>query len=266
VRAVFELYGPKVDSKTNVPLFNKTAWGRANNVLKEVLDGNASDPPGFSFYTFQLNAKGEFAIDALGIELITCNRGTNDTECVHKQIVTTFGTWCTGVEMSDRLMAEHRHRYNQRVSERRRLGFPKLGHFDTWRIDSLQLLVEHNHGVLLHPEWSNATDYISTPEGFGTVAIHSPELNTAIASIELPPPLLDTTKASRPLRQLTPVKRYQRELTSDQRYLCKTMGTDLPLLPIHGEAECKLFERLVLTLPSLDFDAMAIKWCEHVDG
>ena len=59
VRAVFQLYGNMVDAKTSVPLFNKTNWGRANNVLKEILAGHASDPPGVSFYQQRLNAKGE---------------------------------------------------------------------------------------------------------------------------------------------------------------------------------------------------------------
>jgi hypothetical protein len=73
-------------------------------------------------------------------------------ECVHKQITSTFGEWCTGVEMADMLRSEFQHRYNQRVSERRRLGFPRLGHYDTWLVDSVQLLVERNHGVLLYGE------------------------------------------------------------------------------------------------------------------
>jgi len=95
VRAVFELYDPQIDSKSNVPLFNKANWVRARNVLKDILAGFASDPPGFTFYSHK-NSAGELAHDGHGIPLITCNRGTNDTECVHKQIVTTFGTWCTG--------------------------------------------------------------------------------------------------------------------------------------------------------------------------
>ena len=33
------------------------------------------------------------ALDQYGIALIDCSRGTNDAECVHKQIVTTFGSW-----------------------------------------------------------------------------------------------------------------------------------------------------------------------------
>jgi hypothetical protein len=134
-----------------MPLFGKTEWAKAMNVLKDILVGYALDPPGYSFYTQHLDNKGELAFDSLGIALINCNRGTNDTECVHKQIVTTFGTWHVRVEMSDWLMAEHQHRYNQGISERRRAGFPKTGMSNTWLIDSIQILVKKNHGVLLYP-------------------------------------------------------------------------------------------------------------------
>ena len=47
------------------------------------------------FYTVKLDAKGQPMLDQYGIALIDCSRGTNDTECVHKQIVTTFGSWNT---------------------------------------------------------------------------------------------------------------------------------------------------------------------------
>ena len=44
------------------------------------------------------------------------------------------------------------------------------------------------------------------------------------------------------------------------------MGTKLPFLPVHGEAECKLFSQLLLVLSSpLNYDQMALKWCEFVD-
>jgi hypothetical protein len=49
-------------------------------VLKEILDGNISDPPGVSFYTQRLNNKGEPAIDSHGIPLLDCSRGSNDVE------------------------------------------------------------------------------------------------------------------------------------------------------------------------------------------
>ncbi len=125
-------------------------------------------------------------------------------------------------------MSEWRHRYNQHVSEQRRLGFLRIGHYDTWLIDYLQIIVEHNHGVLLYPDWSNTSNYATTREKFGTVAIHSPQLAKAINSIELNKDILDY------------------RLMADQQYLCKTMGTKLPLLPVVRKEECQLFERLAL--------------------
>ena len=179
----------------------------------------------------------------------TASRSTTATG-VHRvrpqEIVTTFGTWCTGVEMPDVLLAEFRHRYNHRVSERRRTGFPKLGHYDTWLIDSLQLIVERNHGVQLFEGWSNTSDFVDTPERCGTVCLHSPELGAAIEAIEL-----ELDADSKPPK-----------LTADQKYICEAMGTKLPLLPVHGEAECRLFSQLIgeVLAGEPDFDQMAISW------
>ena len=53
--------------------------------------GYAADPPGVNFYHQKLNNAGEPMFDRHGTALLDCSRGTNDTECVHKQIVTTFG-------------------------------------------------------------------------------------------------------------------------------------------------------------------------------
>ena len=195
-----------------------------------------------------MTARGEIAYDKLGLALIECSRGTNDVENSHKHIVTAFGGWCTGVEMADALLGEFRHRHNHAISERRRLGFPRLGHFDTWLVDTRQLLVERNHNVMLYPEWSNTSDFCATPECFGTVPLHSAQLAAAIADIELPSPLP--------------------RLTSDHTYLCNVMGTTLPLLPVHGKAEYQLFARLSLRQPPgpLNFEAMAVEWCTYVDG
>jgi len=209
VRAVYALYGPQVDSETKLPLFNEAAWKKANNVLAEILAGYAADPPGKQFYYQSLNSKGEPAFDEHGIPLLDCNRGTNDVENTHKQIVTTFGTWCTGAEMAECLLAERRHRYNHKVSEHKRWDFPKLGHYDTWLIDLVQRLVEQNHNVHYLPNWTNTGDYADTPETFGTVPIHSAELGTALEGLEIPPEA--TAKFS-----------------SEQRFLCKRMGTRAP--------------------------------------
>ena len=69
-------------------------------MLAEILAGFVADPLGVQFYHQSLNAKGEPAFDEHGIPLLDCNRGTNDVENTHKQIVTTFGTWVTGAEMA----------------------------------------------------------------------------------------------------------------------------------------------------------------------
>jgi hypothetical protein len=124
VRAVFSVFGKIVDKKSGKPLFHKEAWKKANGVLKLILTGHISDPPGFAFYTVKLNPKGEPMQNMYGFEILNCLRGTNDAESVHKSLVTIFGTWHTGIEMSDCLLRERRHRRNQKCSERRRLGFP----------------------------------------------------------------------------------------------------------------------------------------------
>jgi hypothetical protein len=247
VRAVFAVFGNKEDTKLKKPLFNKRAWAKANNILKEILLGYFSDPPGFQFYSNRLDKKGEPMVDKYGIALLSCNRGTNDVEAIHKQLVTLFGTWCTGVEMSDALLAERRHRHNHKINENKRLGFPRLGHYDTWIIDLIQLLVEKNHNVLLYPDWSNSSDYKPTPESFGTVALHSHELHVALDEVMLP----EATTA---------------KFTSEMKYLAKTMSVKVPFLPVHGASEARLFTRLVLEMPTFDDVLMAIEWCKHIDG
>ena len=87
VRSVYVLFGDKLDSKSRKALFNKRAWNKANNVLKEILLGFYSDPPGISFYTNRLDKRGEPMVDQYGIALLDCNRGTNDVEAIHKQLV-----------------------------------------------------------------------------------------------------------------------------------------------------------------------------------
>jgi hypothetical protein len=59
----------------------------ANSVLKEILLGYYSDPPGYPLYTNRLGKKGEPMVDKFGITLLDWNRGTNDAEAIHKQLV-----------------------------------------------------------------------------------------------------------------------------------------------------------------------------------
>ena len=80
IRAVYALYGNMKDGKSNKPLFNTQAWVKAKGVLKEILLGFYSDPPGISMYTKKLNKDGSVKKYKYKMELIECMRGTNRTE------------------------------------------------------------------------------------------------------------------------------------------------------------------------------------------
>jgi hypothetical protein len=182
----------------------------------------------------------------LGNQLYDCSRGSNHAESHHKGLVTTFGTWQAGVEMAHHLLAEHRHRCNQRTSELRRPCYPKLGMYDTWIIDALQIVLGTSRGTLLYPEWFNTSEFAPTPESFGTVPLQSAALGAAIESIAL-----------------TEDVKLTRELT----FIAKAMGCKLPPLPVTGEKECALFNRLVLLNRGAKFDSeqVAIDWCKYVN-
>ena len=245
VRAVFSLYGNKIDSVSRKPLFNKRAWKKANNVLKEILKGYASDPPGVAMYLFKIDKHGEIKCNQYGLPLYFCLRGTGLTEAIHKQLLQSIGTCATGVEMSDAVRAEHRHRYNHRMGERRRAGFPLLGHYDTWLVDAIQILVEMNHGVLVYPTWSNGRDWCSTPESMGTIPLQTSELTDAVNGLTV------TAK-----------------FTREQQYLADQQGVKVCFTPVAFQDERKLFGKLVLEKPAFldDLDAMALEWVKHVNG
>jgi hypothetical protein len=246
VRGVFATYGPMIDSTSKKPLFNDTAWKKADGVLKEILAGHVSDPPGFSFYTQKIGKNGKPNTNKHGLPIYSCNRGTNLTETYHKQLLNQIGTWCTGTEMADTLRAEHRHRYNHFTSERKRAGFPRIGHVDTWLIDCLQILHEENHIKILFPFHSNTSDYLDTEESFDTIALQSTELTNAVNALELPKTF---------------------KMTPEQQYLAKQQGVIICFTPLATKEEKQLFVRLLMSQPgAFDENAMALSWVVHVNG
>jgi hypothetical protein len=86
VRAVFAFYGPMECPHTNKPLFNTRAWKKANNLLKEILEGYYSDIPGESYYRYRTDDNGEIRKNSLEMPLIECRQGTSDTEATHRQL------------------------------------------------------------------------------------------------------------------------------------------------------------------------------------
>lgn len=66
-------------------------------------------------YRKKIGEDGSVLKNKYGMDMIECMRGTNRTEAVHKGLVSTFGTWNMGVEMSSCVLAERRHRYNHTI-------------------------------------------------------------------------------------------------------------------------------------------------------
>lgn len=229
IRAVFVKFGNKVDTKTKRPLFNEQAWAKAKNVLKEILQGFYSDPPGFNFYTLGLDGDGNAKLDKYGLPLIKCNRGTCDVENIHRYYHRAFKD-SAGYELGDCLLAEQRHQHNVNKFEKHVVSCPKLGHFNTWQVDHLQILVEKNHGLLLFPGWVNATSYRDTEEGFVTVALHSKELDGA-----------SKVKAK------TIDDEVKTGYSGNLRFLCMAINVDIPFLPVDGTDEYRLFSHLMLS-------------------
>ena len=93
--------------------------------------------------------------------------------------------------------------------------------------------------------WSNASDFISTDEQFGTVKIHSAQMDEALDAMNI-----DSSV------------KYKGEMA----YLCYRMSIRAPFLPVDGPHEMKLFNQLILEMGKFDESLMAIEWCKYVDG
>ena len=251
VRAVFVAFGDKTDSKTGRPLFNSLAWTKARNLLEEIKRGFYSDPPGFNFYSYEMDEKGDVKTDSYGIPLLRCCRGTNMVECIHRQYNTTM-RHRSGIEMGDAQLAERRHRHNIDRAQRIYRDFPKVGHYDMWKIDILQKLVEQNHGKSLMPGWTCVGDYFDTDESFVTVPLHDQELQN---------------KLEMQVRKLKKEKRFPKYLSRDVRFLCRAWGTELPFLPLSKRAEFERFNKLMRDeFQRFDEKSMSLRWMDFVDG
>lgn len=98
-------------------LFNDRAWGKANNLLKEILLGHCSDPPRVLLCMHKLDGKGELKASSHGLPARWCFRGAGLAEAAHKQALMPIGMWRTGVEMAGALRAERHHRCNHCMPE-----------------------------------------------------------------------------------------------------------------------------------------------------
>jgi hypothetical protein len=113
--------------------------------------------------------------------------------------------------------------------------------------------------MLLYPEFPSTSAFLDTKESFGFVVIYSKALGDAL-------------KAK--LDRLPRAIKSEWKLTADQKHLCKRIGLDLPFLPVDTVEEIRLFNKLALdhyetssgNKKTLNYENMAIAWCEYVDG
>ena len=94
------------------------------NVLDQVKNGYASDPPGFLMHIPKTNQYGVDMVDKDGLALYRSLRGTSNLESLHQYLTTSFGHTKAGPWYSDLLLTVLRHFYNWRVSQKNRPNFP----------------------------------------------------------------------------------------------------------------------------------------------
>lgn len=227
VRAVFEIFDTKVDVETNKALFNRDVWGKAKNILKEILEGHYSDPPKEPMYTCDLDKDHKIMRDKCGIALLKCYIDTNALEGEHSHVNNTFGKRKVGWEFGDNLIAERRHRCNVNAYKKNSSHYPNIEHFDTWLIDLHQTLVEQNHNTLLHPTWVNSSSKsLETIETFGFVSLASKDLQEKInEKVHIESNVV---------------------LTKDLKFLSERTGCTVAALPWSTSEEKKLFPKLLL--------------------
>jgi hypothetical protein len=125
--------------------------------------------------------------------------------------------------------------------------FPFVGHYDTWKLDDLQKLIQSNHGLVFLPGHKCASDYKDTAETFQTVAIHTKELQDALEKVQISAEVKD-------------------KFSRDIKFLCGAQGVQVPFLPVSIGQEYILFTMLIRQMHGFDADSMAILWMEYVNG
>jgi hypothetical protein len=152
----------------------------------------------------------------------------------------------TVLEMGDALFRERRHRHNVDVARRKFLNMPGFGHYDTWLIDLLQILIEENSRKLLYPNSLNA----DTDECFVVVPLHNETFQTK----------LDERVAYLKRENAAWVP----SLTDDQKFMCMAMGVTLPFTPVDGPAEYNWFSKIMMRheFPRFDSEKMAMIWMD----
>ena len=116
MRAVFDFFKDKVDSKTNVVLFHDKNKKKFENMLEMVKKGYGSDPIGMGMYVHKTDKYGKVMVDKDGLSLYRSLRGTSNLESLHQYLTTSFGHTAAGPLYLDILLTVVHHFYNWQMS------------------------------------------------------------------------------------------------------------------------------------------------------
>lgn len=228
LKAVYNFFKDKEDSRTKCPLFNDRARAKFESVLELAKNGFLSDPPGLLMYVPKTDINGKIMIDKDGLTLYRSLRGTSNLESLHQYLTTSFGHTTSGPWYSDALLTILRHQYNWRMSLRNRPHFPKCKHYHELLIDRINEIYEQIYGHPKHINWISSDEALPLKSPFGVVAINCPLAydNTRILVTDVEQ---QEALSKRPML----------------KYLAKRQQVSLPYVPIRGAAEKQLFHRLI---------------------
>jgi hypothetical protein len=224
------------DPKTQKHLLDDEARGVFRNVIEHATKGCLSDPPDIQLYF-------KTKIDQHKLQVYRCIRGTSSLEEFHQKLMLKIQMWnASPIHVHD-VLANFRHRYNIRASERNRPDFPSIGHYDHHLIDRIQLLTRNIYGCGIHRWWKPAVGSRDLPETFGVIPCVNPAEYEVVTDHDV------------------------KDYPPTMKFLAQRMKTKIPHLPIQTETEMRLYNASVLSyIPvngseaGIDFNSMANDW------
>ena len=222
MKAVYDFFKDRDDSKKNTKLFNDRARKKFENVLELVKQGYASDPEHMSMYIPKTDSFGRVMVDKDGLQLYRSIRGTSNLESLHQYLTTSFGHTIAGPWYSDMLLTIVKHFYNWRMSRKNRPGFPPISHYNGLLLDRINNLYEIIYGHVKYRSWKSFNENLPLKAVYGVVAVEESLTSDIVCS--------DADKAD--IKKNTVLK-----------YLAHRQGCAVPFLPVRFEAEKKLAHR-----------------------
>ncbi|KAJ7433194.1 hypothetical protein FB451DRAFT_1380474 [Mycena latifolia] len=169
IQHVYNIFGNARDAESGQPLFNKTAWQKANAVLELAWEGYLSDPAGVVLYE-------KAGIDENGLQKWKCKRGTNKLEGgPHGDIYRKFGALHAAPRLTVNSLTDHRTHYNLQAMAKYVVGVDWDYHHNLAFLNHSSFLLNYLADIIdgadSYAEWMNADLYECSTEKFGVCAV-----------------------------------------------------------------------------------------------